>query len=211
MACEVPSIVHYPFEIEKTAILGVDFQVGFGDGFEPVPDAGAAVENFRRASARWRELGGTVIHVQTIYTPERRPQGRIADFVPNVAEALAEGARDAEPYAELIDPADEIVYKRTFSAVASSDLVQRLESLGFDGVVLGGLTTPICVQTTADALSMGGFKVTLLQDACASQPIGGLSAQDAHLAAVQRMAYLFTAVSTTDAFLASLKAQLGGA
>ncbi|HEX3802426.1 MAG TPA: cysteine hydrolase [Solirubrobacteraceae bacterium] len=206
MAREVPSNVHYPFGIETTAMLGVDFQVGFGDGFEPVPDASAAVENFRRASARWRELGGTVIHVQTVYTPDRQPQGRIVDFVPNVAEALAEGARDAEPYAELVDPADELVYKRTFSAVASSDLMQRLESLGFDSVVLGGLTTPICVQTTADALSMSGFKVTLLHDACASQAIGELSAQEAHLAAVQRMAYLFTAACTTSGFLASLDA-----
>jgi hypothetical protein len=43
-------------------------------------------------------------------------------------------------------------------------------------------------------------------DACASQAIGTLSAEQAHAAAVQRMAYLFAAIETTDAFVARVRA-----
>ena len=70
----------------------------------------------------------------------------------------------------------------------------------------GGLTTPICVQTTVDGLSMTGLKVIVLADACASQAIGTLSAEAAHAAAIQRMAYLFAAVEDTDAFVAQVRA-----
>jgi hypothetical protein len=49
---------------------------------------------------------------------------------------------------------------------------------------------------------MLGFEVTVLADACASQAIGSLSAQDAHVAALQRMAYLFAAVQDTGEFIA---------
>jgi nicotinamidase-related amidase len=73
-------------------------------------------------------------------------------------------------------------------------------------VVVGGLTTPICVQTTVDGLSMTGVKVIVLTDACASQAIGALSAEQAHEAAIARMAYLFAAIEDTDAFVARVRA-----
>jgi len=90
--------------------------------------------------------------------------------------------------------------------VLSSDLVDQLLARNVDTVVVGGLTTPICVQTTVDGLSMVGLKVILLADACASQAIGTLSAEQAHAAAVQRMAYLFAAVEDTGAFVARVRA-----
>jgi biuret amidohydrolase len=90
--------------------------------------------------------------------------------------------------------------------VLSSDLVDQLRARDIDTVVVGGLTTPICVQTTVDGLSMVGLKVIVLADACASQAIGALSAEQAHEAAIQRMAYLFAAVEDTDAFVAKMRA-----
>jgi nicotinamidase-related amidase len=147
-----------------------------------------------------------VVHVQTVYTPERAPSGRITDFEPGIAEALAAGTRAVEAYPDLVQDGDPVVYKTTFSAVLSSDLVDQLRARGVDTVVTGGLTTPICVQTTVDGLSMTGLKVIVLADACASQAIGTLSAEAAHEAAISRMAYLFAAVQDTDAFVAQVRA-----
>jgi hypothetical protein len=84
-----------------------------------------------------------------------------------------------------------LVAKTTFSAVAGSDLLAQLRARNFDTAMVAGLTTPICVQTTVDGLSMGGVKVVLLEDACASQAIGRFSAEEAHQAAVDRMGYAF--------------------
>jgi nicotinamidase-related amidase len=207
MSKQAVSNVSYPVAPGTTVLLSIDCQFGFGAGsWEQVPHADAAVENFRTASHAWRECGGAVMHVQTVYTPERGPSGRIIDFEPGIAEALAEGTRAAEAYPDLVLDGDQVVYKTTFSAVLSSDLVARLRAGNIDTVVVGGLTTPICVQTTVDGLSMTGLKVILLADACASQAIGTLSAEQAHAAAVQRMAYLFAAVEDTDAFVARVRA-----
>jgi nicotinamidase-related amidase len=200
------SKVSYDIDPDTTALIGVDFQAGFGENsWEPVPHAASAVENFRVASQAWRNSGGTVVHVRTEYTRERPPTGRIADFAPDIATALATGAPGAEAYPGLAEDDDVVVYKTSFSAVISSDLVDQLRARGIDTAVVGGLTTPICVQTTVDALSMLGVKVVLLHDACASQAIGALSAEDAHDAAVERMAYLFASIQDTETFLTAVR------
>ncbi len=131
MSKQAVSNVSYPVTPGTTVLLSIDCQFGFGAGsWEQVPDADAAVENFRAASRAWRACGGAVAHVQTAYTPERAPSGRITDFEP---------------------------------------------------------------------------------DACASQAIGTLPAEQAHAAAIQRMAYLFAAVEDTDAFVEKVRAlQLTG-
>lgn len=206
MSKQAVSNVSYPVNPVTTVLLSIDCQFGFGAGsWEQVPHADAAVENFRQATRAWRQCGGAVIHVQTAYTPERPPSGRITDFEPGIAAALAAGTQATEPYPDLIADGDLVLYKTTFSAVLSSDLPAQLRARGADTVV-GGLTTPICVQTTVDALSMTGFKVIVLADACASQAIGTLSAEQAHAAAIQRMAYLFAAVEDTDEFVAKVRA-----
>jgi nicotinamidase-related amidase len=207
MSKQIVSNVSYPVAPGTTVLLTIDCQFGFGAGsWEQVPHADAAVANLRKASRAWRESGGTVAHVQTVYTPERGPSGRITDFEPGIAGALAAGTRAAEPYPDLVLDGDLVVYKTSFSAVLSSDLVHQLRARDIDTVVVGGLTTPICVQSTVDGLSMTGLKVIVLSDACASQAIGTLSAEQAHDAAIQRMAYLFAAVEDTDAFVAKVRA-----
>jgi len=69
-------------------------------------------------------------------------------------------------------------------------------------VVMGGLTTPICVGTTADGLSMAGINVVILEDACASQPFDGFSAQEAHAFTLARFRYQFGQTTTTEQFRA---------
>jgi nicotinamidase-related amidase len=185
MSKEAVSNVSYPVGPGTTVLLTIDCQFGFGAGsWEQVPHADAAVENLRRAALAWRECGGEVVHVQTVYTPERAPSGRITDFEPGIAEALAAGTRAVEAYPDLVQDGDLVVYKTTFSAVLSSDLVDRLRARGVDT----------------------GLKVIVLADACASQAIGPLSAEAAHEAAISRMAYLFAAVQDTDAFVAQVRA-----
>jgi biuret amidohydrolase len=201
-----PEVVSYDIDTGSAAVVGVDFQRGFGHGFEPVPHADAAVARFIALAQAWRAAGGTVLHVHTTYTPQRRPSGRITDFVPGIAGALAQGSPMAAFYEGMVEEGDVLVPKTTFSAVLSSDVSAELARRGFDTAIVGGLTTPICVQTTVDALSMTGIKVCLLEDACASQPIGSLSAEEAHAAAVQRMGYLFAMVTTTTAVIEAIGA-----
>jgi biuret amidohydrolase len=192
----------YDLSTGHTVMLGVDFQQGFGDGaWEHTPDALAAVNNFRAATARWRNAGGRVIMCREIYYP--------TDFLGSDGEPLADvvahhplmsGRDNAEFYPGLVEPGDLVMRKTGFSAVAAGNLLEILDKNGWDTVVMGGLTTPICVGTTSDDLSMAGVKVVILEDACASQPFDGFSAQNSHAFALARFRYQFGQTMTTKEF-----------
>jgi len=192
----------YDLSPDHTVMLGVDFQQGFGDGaWEHTPDAPAAVTNFREAAASWRAAGGRVIMCREIYYPSDYlgPDGApIADVVAH--HPLMSGRDKAEFYPGLVEPGDLVMRKTGFSAVAAGNLLEILAEHDWDTVVMGGLTTPICVGTTSDDLSMAGFKVVILEDACASQPFVGFSAQDAHAFALARFRYQFGQTMTSKEF-----------
>lgn len=192
----------YELTLEHTVMLGVDFQQAFGDGaWEHTPDAGAAVTSFREAAASWRGAGGRVIMCREIYYPSDYlgPDGEpIPDVVRN--HPLMSGRDNAEFYPDLVEPEDLVMRKTGFSAVAAGDLLNILAEHGWDTVVMGGLTTPICVGTTSDDLSMAGVKVVILEDACASQSFGGVSAHDAHAYALARFRYQFGQTMTSREF-----------
>ena len=194
--------VAYPVDPSTTALVSIDLQVGFG-ALEPVPAAEPAVARFRELAAAWRAVGGPVVHVRMAFVSDEEP-GRLPDFAPGVTDALADGAPMTAFYEGVVQPGDAVLRKTRFSAVAGSDLVAHLEELGVETVIVAGLTTPICVQTTVDGLTMLGFKVVLAHDACASQPMGPVSAEEAHRAAVERMRYLFARVAGVDELAAEL-------
>jgi len=197
-----------------TALVSIDFQVGFVDGsLAKVPDAPAALETFLGVADGWRSLGGPVFHVRTYFTPDCGPRGRVPDVAPNydfVANALAEHSPLSAYCPDLVHPGDILIRKTNLAATLGGDIVEQLRSRGIDRVVIGGLTTPVCVQTTVDGLSMSGFKVLLLEDTCASQPIGSFSAAEAHRAAVERMGYLFADVGKAVDFIAALPVAANG-
>jgi nicotinamidase-related amidase len=192
----------YDLNPERTAMLGVDFQQGFGDqAMEHTPDAASAVANFGEAAATWRRAGGRVIMCREIYFPSdfSGPDGEpIAEVVDH--HPLMSGNDNVEFYPGLVGPDDIVMRKTGFSAVAAGNLLEILAAHGWDTVVMGGLTTPLCVGITSDDLSMAGINVVILEDACASQPFDGFSAQEAHAFSLARFRYQFGQTMTTKQF-----------
>jgi nicotinamidase-related amidase len=195
---KIPGVpVSYDLGPTHTALVSVDFQHAFGDGgWEHVPHARAAVQRFGELASRWRAAGGTIIHVHTtFYSGETVPPGR---------ETLLEGNSGSAFYDGIVEDGDILVRKIGFSAVSGSNLLEVLREHGFTTAIVGGLTTPICVETTADGLSMSGVRVAVLSDATASQAIGEYSAELAHEFSIARMSYLVGQVTTTDDVIRSL-------
>ncbi|MGD9961005.1 cysteine hydrolase family protein [Nocardioides sp.] len=196
--------VEEPYDLDPghTVLLGIDFQLAFGDqAWEHTPDADAAVGNFRDAATSWRRHGGRVIMCREIYYPSDYP-GPDGEPITEIVEhhPLMSGRANAEFHPGLLEPGDLEMRKTGFSAVSAGNLLEILAEHGWDTVVMGGLTTPICVGTTSDGLSMAGIKVVVLEDACASQPFEGFSAQEAHAFALARFRYQFGQTMTTREF-----------
>lgn len=194
----------YDLAPDHTVLVGIDFQQGFSDGgWEHTPDAASAVARFREAAGCWRAAGGRVIMCREVYFPEDYP-GPDGEPIAEVVDhhPLMSGRDNAEFHPGLVEPGDLVMRKTGFSAVAAGNLMELLEAHGWDTVVMGGLTTPICVGTTSDDLSMAGINVVILEDACASQSFEGFSAQEAHAFALARFRYQFGQTMTAREFSA---------
>ncbi|MGN1001663.1 MAG: cysteine hydrolase family protein [Oscillospiraceae bacterium] len=78
------------------------------------------------------------------------------------------GSWGAELYELLPEEGDIVIEKHRFSAFHNTRLDTVLRSLGVQTVVIGGLTTNVCILTSATHAVMYGYHVVLAEDACAA-------------------------------------------
>lgn len=190
----------YNIGSSSTALIVVDPQVAFGS-VVPVPDVQVALANMRRAVIAWRANGNKVYLTRHSYASPHEV-GRVADFLgEGIYDALREGSSLGEFHPDIMAEGDAVLRKTRFNALEDTALMEWFSIDGIKTVVVCGLTTPICVQATVDSLMMRNFEVVVIVDACASQPMGALSAEEAHRASIERMRYIFAEVVSTDEFL----------
>jgi nicotinamidase-related amidase len=165
---------------ERYALLVVDMQNGFchpdgsfpriGRGLEGAMDAVAMAA---MAVAQARAADVPVVFTRHVYRPGRPDEG--AALIRNSPElagvaGLADGTWDAEVCAELgCGPDDLVVDKVRFDAFQWTSLEPLLRGLGVTALLICGVVTNICVETTARSAFMRDFPVTLLADCCAAK------------------------------------------
>lgn len=166
--------------MRQSALLVVDMQNGFchPDGSFPkigmgLEGADAAVHNAALAVAAARQAGVPVMFTRHVYRPGRADEGpSLVRNSPALAgvNGLAVGTWDAEVADELdCGPDDMVVDKARFDAFQWTSLEPLLRGLGVTDVVICGVVTNICVETTARSAFMRDFPVTLLADCCAAK------------------------------------------
>lgn len=174
----------------KTALIIVDLQKGIV-GFETAHPAENVIRNSRRLADAFRERGLPVVLVNVDggapgRTERPRPSGTWpADFAELVPELRQQ-------------PGDIVVTKRTWGAFASSDLEQRLKSLGVTQVVVTGIATTAGVESTARQAYEAGFNVTLATDAMTDM------SREAHDCSVANIFPRLGETGTTDDILSLL-------
>src|ERR1700684_3978302 len=165
---------------ERYALLVVDMQNGFchPDGSFPkigrgLEGAMEAVATAATAVAQARAADVPVVFTRHVYRPGRPDEG--AALIRNSPElagvaGLADGTWDAEVCAELgCGPGDLVVDKVRFDAFQWTSLEPLLRGLGVTALLICGVVTNICVETTARSAFMRDFPVTLLADCCAAK------------------------------------------
>jgi nicotinamidase-related amidase len=162
------------------ALIVVDMQNGFchPDGSFARMDMGLegadeAVRNAAIAVAQARRAGIPVIFTRHVYRPGRADEGRaLKQNSPALAglDGLTVGSWDAEVVAELgCGPNDLTVDKVRFDAFQWTSLEPLLRGLGAEEIVVCGVITNICVETTIRSAFMRDFPVILLADCCAAK------------------------------------------
>jgi ureidoacrylate peracid hydrolase len=162
------------------ALLVVDMQNGFchpegsftriGMGLEGADDA---VRNAAIAIEQARRAAIPVVFTRHLYRPGRPDEGQaLNQNSPALAgvDGLQAGTWDADVVAELgCGPQDLTVDKVRFDAFQWTSLEPLLRGLGVDDLVVCGVVTNLCVETTVRSAFMRDFPVTLLANCCAAQ------------------------------------------
>jgi nicotinamidase-related amidase len=90
------------------------------------------------------------------------------------------GFRPGDPEVRLMEfldrrEAEPIVVKNTRNAFTSTDLQQRLDAIGVKRLVISGISTEQCCETTTRVAADLGYDVDFVTEATATFPIGTLS------------------------------------
>ena len=155
--------------------------------------------NAQRLLAGFRASGQTILYV-TIGA--RLPDA--SDAPPHMRNLFRElgnhvGSRDHEILDELKPrPGELVINKTSIGAFASSGIDSLLRALGRDQLYLLGVSTNMCVETTAREAADRGYQVTLVEDAC------GTTHADLHAATMKNFQRLFGRVLSTDQVIGEL-------
>jgi ureidoacrylate peracid hydrolase len=140
--------------------------MGLEGALEAVAHAAVAVGQGRRA-------GIPVVFTRHVYRPGRADEGpSLKANSPALAslQGLAATSWDAQVMDELgCGPDDLVVDKVRFDAFQWTSLEPLLRGLGVAELVICGVITNICVESTVRSAFMRDFPVTLLADCCAAK------------------------------------------
>ena len=157
------------------------------------------VPNIKRLLSSFREADGSVLYL-TIGA-NRADCSDAPPHMISMFQALEnyEGNREHEIVDELKPRSGEsVINKTTIGAFASTGIDHLLRSMGKDQLYMSGVSTNMCVDTTAREAADRGYAVTLIEDAC------GTTHEDLHNATITNFQRLFGRVISTESALTEL-------
>lgn len=180
----------------NTVMVPIDVQRGFDFAPWGRRDNPAMEDNGRRLLDAWRASGRALIHVRHDSVIEGSP---LHPAHPGNAFRDGFAPRDGEP----------VVTKSVNAAFIGTDLDLRLRRLGITSVVLFGISTDMCVSTTARVASNLGYRTLVVADACQCFDLpdgagGTICAEDVARAHLATLRAEFAEVVDTDAVIAAL-------
>lgn len=214
----------FTLEPRRTALIVVDMQYASACRTEGLGKKLAA--EGRAEVARWRfdRVEQVVVphiqqllaffrrhHLPIIYLTVGSRKPDFSDAPPHQAEFFRsldnrEGSRTHEVLDELKPrPGERVINKTTTGAFASTNLAEVLRQMGVTCLVFTGVSTNMCVDTTARTASDLGYWCVLAEDAC------GAAKEEYHRAACITWQRGFGRLASTDEVIAEMKQALTAA
>ncbi len=178
-----------PF-VEKTALLVVDMQ----EYFRPI--SSGVVENVKKLIEGFRKLKRPIIFSVHGHKDPKLNGGMLYKWW---GELIIEGSFDDRIMGELTPlEGEKIIRKRRYSVFYKTDLEEYLHKEGVEDLVICGVMTNLCCETTARDAFMRDFRVFFIEDATATVN------PELHLATLMNLAYGFAVIMKTDELLKHL-------
>lgn len=146
----------------KTAIFVIDVQQGLCEGPDAAYDCPGTIERINAVTRRARVAGVPVFFIQH----------------ESSAGYLEHGSREWQLASDLkVDAGDRRIRKTTPDSFLRTDLHEALQALGVTRLVVCGMHTEFCVDTTTRKALALGYPVVLVSDAHTSAGNAAIGAQ----------------------------------
>lgn len=181
-----------PVGVDHSALLVIDMQKFFlSSRVASLVDPGAAIlPNVKRLIDRYREKGRPVIYTRHVHNPDGSDLGILGEWWDDHCKEGTEGADIHDSVAP--GPDDKVICKNRYSAFHGTDLADVLRSREVEEVVISGVMTNICCESTARDAFFRDIWVRFVADATASVT------EEMHVATLLNLAYAFAEVCLTE-------------
>ncbi len=194
----------------KTALINIDMQNCFVENSPVAAPRGMEIlPRINKLANACREQGALVIHTVHVVRPDGSNTGVMGEIIPAIAAGLI---NRGNPAAELhpgivVGAGDIILEKPRYGAFTGTDLELILRNKGIDTVIITGICTNVCCETTAREANMRDFHVFFLSDATATFDTPELKADQIQPVVLATMKAAFAQVENTASMISKLAKQ----
>jgi isochorismate hydrolase len=159
------SLASSGFDPKRAALIILDMQKYFLDpnSHAFVPSAAVVLPGILKLAAAFHQIKQPVVLTRHLNTPQN--SGEMAHW-------WADLIQEHDPASELLPELEKLedlrIEKSQYDAFLGTELEGELRKLGVSQVVIAGVLTHLCCETTARAAFMRGFKVFFLVDGTAT-------------------------------------------
>jgi len=169
---------------EQAALLVIDMQNFFRGMVRPI------LKDVLRVIETCRKKDVPIVFTQHGHTEPRADGGALGQWW---GEVILHGTADWEFLPEMkIESKDKIIHKKRYSAFFETDLERFLRSKGIRDLVISGVMTNLCCETTARDGFMRDYRAFFLIDGTATRK------DEHHLATLKNLGFGFASLTTCD-------------
>jgi len=178
---------------EQAAILVIDMQNFFRRIVNPI------LKNLLRVIQSCRQKDVPIIFTQHGHKDAGADGGALGQWW---GEVILYGTRDWKFLPEInIKSQDKILPKKRYSAFYETDLENFLRTKGIQDLIISGVMTNLCCETTARDAFMRDYRVFFLIDGTAT------GKDEHHLATLKNLGFGFAYLITCDELIQNLKSK----
>jgi ureidoacrylate peracid hydrolase len=192
----------------KTALVNVDMQNAFVEGTPlSAPGGVALLEPVNKVAAACRAAGIKVIHTLHVTRADGSNLGTMGELIEPVrAGYISEGSETAKLHPGVrVEPGDILLYKPRYGSFTGTDLDLILRSNGIDSIIITGICTNICCETTAREAAMRDYHVFFTSDGTETFPLGDLSVEQIKRATLTTLGLAFAKIVSVDELVTMIR------
>jgi nicotinamidase-related amidase len=183
----------------KASLLVIDMQRFFLEPKSPGFTCGgvAILPTVKKLITAFRKAKRPVIYTRHVHHPDGHDAGNLGWWW---EEMCVEGTPESEVHEDIAPlPKEEVILKHRYSSFYNTDLEIVLRGLRIEDIVISGIMTNMCCETTAREAFMRDWRVFFPADAT------GTVSEEMHYASLLNLAYGFAFVTTADKILRDLR------